>query len=131
MELNDMIVCVEPNASHKFEENIMRLDEWENYKVFIYDGQQKTKTLIPVNMQLPSWVIRNTFERLKEKDKIQKEISESIQENKRVVRREYSSKYEETQSLENKVMQKLSEIESKLNKLSHSMNRSSTKEEEN
>eukprot|EP00092_Neocalanus_flemingeri_P002050 GFUD01002188.1.p1 GENE.GFUD01002188.1~~GFUD01002188.1.p1 ORF type:complete len:420 (+),score=70.79 GFUD01002188.1:79-1260(+) len=90
---DNILVCVEPNAIHVHDESIMKLVESENYEVYIYDEQHKTKSRL--NMQLPSWIIRNTFEQLREKKKIQKELNESLQKNITVVQREYTSMHEE------------------------------------
>jgi hypothetical protein len=92
-----IFVCVEPNAVKTHDESIMKLIDAENYEVYTFVGQQKKTKL---EMQLPSWIIRYTFEHLREKEKVQKELNASLQENIKVTQREYESVYEETDALE-------------------------------
>jgi hypothetical protein len=92
-------LCVETNAVKTHDESVMKLIESENYEVHTFDGQQKKTKL---DMQLPSWIIRYTFEHLREKEKVQRELNASLQENIKVIQREYESVYEETDTLKTK-----------------------------
>merc|ERR1719357_898539 len=51
----------------------------------------RDKKLINLKMKLPNWIINNTFEQLKEKERLEKELNASLQENIKILPREYRS----------------------------------------
>ena len=90
---NDLIVCVEPNAFWTHDESIAMLLESTKFEVYSFDGQHKKSKL---NMQIPSWIVKNTFDQLAEKRKLEEELNFSLRENIKVFQREYDSIYGET-----------------------------------
>ena len=81
-------VCVEPNEVRIQDENKENFIESESFEVFSSDGQKKKARL---NLQLPGWIIRATFKRLREKQKLLEELNESLQIHSQEILRDYDT----------------------------------------
>ena len=108
-----VLVCVEPNAVRSQDDSIMKLIQSESYEVFSYDGKQKR---VKLGMQLPSWIIRITFEKLKEKQKLEKELNVSLRKNIKEVQRDFDSMYGDTGTISKS--RRFSEMKLKQSRLS-------------
>ena len=73
----NFLVCVKPNEFGTLDDSQVRLASSKELTVFSFDKHQNMvgKSL---GMSIPSWIVKNTFEKLEKRDKLLKELSETL-----------------------------------------------------